>query len=59
MADIAYQLLYGREIYLHDLGIEFDLSVSHGGMNDRAFTCKFRNARTYINTWSKLSRFGY
>ena len=34
------------------LGIEFYLFVSHGGMNDRGSTCKFRNAR-------KLFRFGY
>ena len=25
------------------LGIEFYLHVSHGGMNDRRSTCKFRN----------------
>ena len=29
-----------------DLGIEFYLFVSHGGMNDRWFTCKFRNVRS-------------
>ena len=29
-----------------DLGIEFFLFVSHGGMNDRGSTCKFRNARS-------------
>ena len=29
------------------LGIEFYLFVSHGGMNDRGSTCKFRNARIY------------
>ena len=28
------------------LGIEFYLFVSHGGMNDRGPTCKFRNARS-------------
>ena len=28
------------------LGIEFYLFVSHGGMNDRGSTCKFRNARS-------------
>ena len=28
------------------LGIEFNLFVSHGGMNDRGSTCKFRNARS-------------
>ena len=40
--------------------------VSHGGMNDRGSTCKFRNARNkqvefipYIYTLSKLSRFDY
>ena len=27
------------------LGIEFYLFVSHGGMNGRGSTCKFRNAR--------------
>ena len=31
---------------IHYLGIEFYLFVSHGGMNDRGFTCKFRNARS-------------
>ena len=44
------------------LGIEFYLFVSHGGMNDRGSTCKFRNARKfnpYIYTLSKLFRFGY
>ena len=57
------------------LGIEFYLFVSHGGMNDRGSTCKFRNAwilclsylhekkkiefNPYIYTLSKLSRFGY
>ena len=47
------------------LGIEFYLFVSHGGMNDRGSTCKFRNARIhvefnpYIYTLSKLSRYGY
>ena len=29
----------------HYLGVEFYLFVSHGGMNDRGSTCKFRNAR--------------
>ena len=29
-----------------DLGIEFYLFVSHGGMNDRESTCKFCNARS-------------
>ena len=28
------------------LGIECYLFVSHGGMNDRGSTCKFRNARS-------------
>ena len=28
------------------LGIEFYLFVSQGGMNDRGFTCKFRNTRS-------------
>ena len=49
-----------------DLGIEFYLFVSHGGMNDRGSMCKFRNARSkqvefnpFIYTLSKLSRFGY
>ena len=28
------------------LGIEFYLFVSHGGMNDRVSTCKFRNVRS-------------
>ena len=28
------------------LGIKFYLFVSHGGMNDRGSTCKFRNARS-------------
>ena len=28
------------------LGMEFYLFVSHGGMNDRGSTCKFRNARS-------------
>ena len=28
------------------LGIEFYLFVSHGGMNYRGSTCKFRNARS-------------
>ena len=28
------------------LEIEFYLFVSHGGMNDRGSTCKFRNARS-------------
>ena len=28
------------------LGIEFYLFVSHGGMNDRGSTCKFRNAQS-------------
>ena len=32
-------------LWLH-LGIEFYLFVSHGGMNDRGPTCKFRNARS-------------
>ena len=32
-----------RETYL---GVEFYLFVSHGCMNDRESTCKFRNARS-------------
>ena len=28
------------------LGIEFYLFVSHGGMNDRGSMCKFRNAQS-------------
>ena len=28
------------------LGIEFYLFVSHGGISDRGSTCKFRNARS-------------
>ena len=31
---------------MYYLGIEFYLFVSHGGMNDRGSTCKFRNARS-------------
>ena len=35
-----------------DLGIEFYVFISHGGMNDRGPTCKFRNARIFeIYTW--------
>ena len=36
-------VLKNQVIYL---GIEFYLFVSHGGMNDRGSTCKFRNARS-------------
>ena len=32
------------------LVIEFYLFVSHGGMNDRGSTCKFRNARSAFRT---------
>ena len=49
------------------LGIKFYLFVSHGGMNDRGSTCKFRNAREthkYNSIllsifYQKLSRFRY
>ena len=33
-------------VFSFELGIEFYLFVSHGGMNDRESTCKFRNARS-------------
>ena len=34
------------ELICFDLGIEFYLFVSHGGMNDRGSTSKFRIARS-------------
>ena len=34
------------DLHTTELGIEFYLFVSHGGMNDRGSTCKFRNARS-------------
>ena len=37
---------FTREPAVFHLGIEFYLLVSHGGMNDRGSTCKFRNARS-------------
>ena len=33
------------------LGIGFYLFVSHGGMNDRGSTCKFRNERSAFRNW--------
>ena len=33
-------------VIINYLGIEFYWFVSHGGMNDRGSTCKFRNARS-------------
>ena len=35
-----------QQIADFDLGIEFYLSVSHGGMNYRGSTCNFRNAQS-------------
>ena len=36
---------FQNKLILVELGIEFYLFVSHGSMNDRGSTCKFRNAR--------------
>ena len=41
----VYSLTLPARISIH-LGVEFYLFDSHGGMNDRGSTCKFRNARS-------------
>ena len=47
---ILHGMIIFIEYFKHNsyiyLRIEFYLFVSHGGMNDRGSTCKFRNARS-------------
>ena len=42
---LHFSMLRANRKSQFQLGIEFYLFVSHGGMNDRGSTCKFRNAR--------------
>ena len=37
------------------LGIEFYLFVSHGGMNDRGYTCKFRISQSAFSKFTRRS----
>ena len=43
---VADFILLQQTLFFILLGIEFYLFVSHGGMNDRGTTCKFRNSRS-------------
>ena len=42
---LHFSMLRANRKSQFQLGIEFYLFVSHGGMNDRGSTCKFRNAQ--------------
>ena len=57
------QLLYimdiGEVMICHHLGIEFYLFVSHGGMNYRGSTCKFRNARSAFRNYTWILCLSY